>query len=103
MFADHLVVGHIGVDRAHEVVPVLRDVRDVRIAFAAVGFGVAEPVHPVARPAFAVLRRGHQLVDEFLIGGLARVGDESLDHLRFWWQAGEDEVQPAQQRSRRGK
>ena len=93
MFADQGIGGEIFVEGADEVIAVPGDVGDFGIAFAAVGFGVAEPVHPVARPAFAVARGVEELVDEGGVGGVGGCGEESGEGLGVGREADEDEVE----------
>ncbi len=69
VFAHELIVGHVGVERADQIVAVVRGADDFRIALGAVRFGIANPVHPVAGPALAELRAGQQLVDKLLDRG----------------------------------
>ena len=57
VFADQLIVGDIEVQRTNEIVPILPGVGDRRVALAAMGVGVAKPIHPVARPSFSECRR----------------------------------------------
>ena len=64
MFADELVGGHVGVEGADEIITVAPDVANLGVAFAAVGFGVAHEVHPVARPVFAERGGGEEAVGE---------------------------------------
>jgi hypothetical protein len=53
-FFDELRIRNVVVEGTDEVVAVLVSVWDLRIAFGAVGLGVADPVHEVAGPFFAV-------------------------------------------------
>ena len=55
VLVDELIIGNVGVDRAYDVVAILRRVGDVRIALATIGFSVAKPVHPIASPALSVV------------------------------------------------
>jgi len=74
VLADQLVVGHVLVERADQVVAILIRVGDRRVAFGAVGVRVAHDVHPVPRPALAVGGRSEQPVDL----ALERVGTRVL-------------------------
>ena len=62
-----LVVGEVGIDRLDHPVAIPPGVGPELIAFEAVGVGVVGDVEPVAGPAFAVVGRGEQAVDEFFI------------------------------------
>ena len=86
--ADQLRPGHVVVEGADQVVAVAPGVGDRRVALGTVGFGVAHPVHEVARPLLAELRAGQQGVDL----GFVRSGC-----VRRRRQAGEDKAgAPAQ-------
>ncbi len=60
MLHDKLVVGHIGIEGAHQVVPVTPGICDPEVAFMATGFGIADKIHPMSRPSLAVVRRGQE-------------------------------------------
>ena len=64
LLADELVIRHVGIERANEVVAIAPRLNDLRVAFAATGIGIADEVHPVAGEVFAVTRRGQQAVDD---------------------------------------
>ena len=68
LLADKLVVGDIGVEGADQVIAIAPRLRDGGVAFAAVGVGVADEVHPVAGEVFAVTRRSQQPVDHLRVG-----------------------------------
>ena len=44
VFADELIVGDVSVEGTNDVIPVAPSVGDGRVTFAAVAFGVAEPI-----------------------------------------------------------
>ena len=56
LFTDKLVVRDVVVKRANEVIAIAPGLRDVRVAFAPMGIGVADQIHPVAGEVFAVAR-----------------------------------------------
>ena len=62
-----LVVGEVGIERLDHPVAIPPGVGPELVAFEAVGVGVVGDVEPVAGPAFAVVGRGEQAVDEFFI------------------------------------
>ena len=80
VFEEELVVGDVGVEGADDVVTILRSIGNGGIPFAAVGLGVAEPVEPVASPAFAEAAGGEEVIDDFEVSLLGRIlsvgGDE---------------------------
>ena len=57
VFTQQLIVRHIGVERANEIIPVLIREWNARVALTAKRLGVTHPVHPVPRPAFPKMRR----------------------------------------------
>ena len=68
VFADELVVGDVVVEGADEVVAVAPGVGSVGVAFGAVGFAVADDVHPAAGHAFAEFWGGEEAVDDLFVG-----------------------------------
>ena len=58
LLTDELVVGHVGIEGADEVIAVAPSLRDGGISFATVRVGVTDEVHPVASEVFAVAGRG---------------------------------------------
>ena len=77
-FADHLVVGLVGIERLDDPIA---PPPDVRLALAhlgpiAVPIAIAPHVHPVPAPALAILRAGQQPIDHALISVVGRIGHE---------------------------
>ena len=64
VFDDELVVRHVGVESADDVVAVVVGVRDDRLELVAARLGVTDEVEPVARPALAERGGGEELVNE---------------------------------------
>ena len=64
---DELVEGLVAVERLHDPVAIFPDGARL-IEGVAVGIGVARQVEPVPAPALAVVRRGEQPIDHFLVG-----------------------------------
>ena len=62
-----------------------------------VAVGITDDIQPVPGPAFAIRRRGQQAIHQSGPGTRRLVGNESLDHSRFRWQAMQIERQPANQ------
>ena len=62
-FPDKLRIRHVIIEGPDEVVAVSVGVWDRWIAFRSVAFGVAHPVHEVARPLFTEGGRFKQLID----------------------------------------
>ena len=62
-----LVVAEVGIEGLDHPVAIPPGVGPELVAFEAVGVGVVGDVEPVAGPAFAVVGRGEQAVDEFFI------------------------------------
>ncbi len=92
---DKLIIGQVAIHGVDHPVAVEPDLAGL-VFFKAVGIGVAGGVQPDAGPSFAVMRRGEQAVDLFLICLRAVVVDEGID---FFWrgrQADEIEAETAQ-------
>ena len=98
VLANKLVVRHVRVQGADQVIAVSPGFQRVRVSLAAVRFRVAEQVHPVPRPALAVMRRGEQAVNLLLVRIRRGVVDELADLLRRGRQTGNGESQAPQQR-----
>ena len=56
VLAQQLIIGDISIQRTDEIVAVLVGMRDARITLAPKRLGVANPVHPMPRPALAKVR-----------------------------------------------
>ena len=56
LFTDKLVVRDVVVKGANEVIAIAPRLRNIRVAFAPMGIGVAYEIHPVAGEVFAVAR-----------------------------------------------
>ena len=63
VFAQELVVRHIGIQCADEIIAVLHGVRNARVALTAERLRVAHPIHPMPRPTLSKMRRGQQAID----------------------------------------
>ncbi len=70
VFPHELVVGNIRIEGPDQVIAIPPGVRDVEVLFMPIGFGEANEVHPVARPAFTVMRRCQQTVQHPRAPGL---------------------------------
>ena len=102
MFEDQSVDGHVLIEGPNEIVAVTPCAGDRWISLAAVGVGIADPVHPVACPSFAKSRGGEQGVDEpgplLVREGLPVVDDRGLlAEDRRGRQSGEIEGKPSQE------
>ncbi|EDY22388.1 hypothetical protein CfE428DRAFT_0513 [Chthoniobacter flavus Ellin428] len=75
---------------------------DVVIQVHAVRVGIAGGIQPVTRPVLAVVRRGHQLIDQLLVTIHAFVRHELLDERWFRRQAREIQRNPPHERARIG-
>jgi hypothetical protein len=64
----------------------------------AVGVGVASQVEPVPRLPFAIMRRGQQTIDQFLVRIRAGIVDEGIDFRGCGQEAEQIQRQPANQR-----
>ena len=97
VFADELVVGDVGVEGADEIVAVAPRVGHGCIALAAVGIGVARPIHPMTRPAFAETGRREERINRLGEGGGVWVGGEGGEFGGGGGQAAQGETQAAQE------
>ena len=68
VFANKLIVGDIAVEGANQIVAIAPRTANFVVPFVAVGFGVANHIHPVARPFFSKVRRREQMVDIRFVG-----------------------------------
>ena len=83
-----LVEGHVRVERIdHPVAP--RPIAASRVGLKAISIAVARAVEPPHRHAFAEVRRGEQLVDQFI--------EACLDLIHGRWQSGQVERKSAPQ------
>ena len=69
VLSQQLVVRHVFVQRANEIIPVLVGVRDTRVTLTPKRLRVAHPVHPMPRPTLAKVWRGEQALNRALDGG----------------------------------
>ena len=82
LLADQDIPGAVGIERPDQVIAIFVGVRPDRVARGvAVAVGIAGHVEPVPRPAFAVVARVQQPIDEALVGIGGLVGHERLDLL----------------------
>ena len=79
-----LVVGQVLIERADHVVPVGVGERIAPLLgkYITLGIGVAGYIQPVPSPAFAVVRRGQQAIDDFREGIGGAVGLKRGDFLK---------------------
>ena len=103
VFADELVVGHVAVEGADEVIPVTPGHRQFRVALAAVRFAVANQIHPVPRPTLPEPRRGEQPIHSLLVGIGRSVATEVLDLVDGGRQSRQRECDATQQRLAAGR
>ena len=78
LFADEAVVGFVVVERLNHIVAIAPDVGANFVGLEAVGVGVAGYVEPFAAPAFTVVGRGEQAIDDFREGVGGVIGQEGL-------------------------
>jgi len=97
LFDRELIEGHIGVEGFDDPVPVGPD-NAAAVFFVAVGVGVTREVEPAARPAFTVLRRGEQCIDETLVAVGSGVFNEGIGFRERGGHAGEIEMKAPRER-----
>ena len=103
LLPDEAIVGLVRVERLDQVVAVAVHLGPVHVELEPAGVRVADQIHPVARPALAVVRRGQQAIDQ----PRPRVGrgvvDEGVDLGGRRRQAEHVEVRAAHQRPLAGR
>ncbi len=72
------VVWLVLIERLNDVIAVAPGVRAGLVGFEPFTFGVSGEVQPMTRPPLAIVRRGEQPVDNFLVRVGRFVGDESV-------------------------
>src|ERR1041384_5543496 len=88
---DELGERHIAIDRVDHPVAIFPD-GPGRVDAIAIRIGIPRRVQPMTTPTFAVMRRGQQPVDGIFISLWRLIGNESLDLLSGWWNAGQVET-----------
>ena len=103
VFAHQLIVRHVAVERANEVIAVPPGHGGIGIAFHAMRLGISHQVHPVPRPLLAEARRSQQAVHlpGVCIGRAVRF--EGGQFVGRRGQAGEIEGKAPQQRAPVGR
>ena len=94
---DELVVRQVAIEGVDDVIAIRPDLARL-VLLVAVGVRVTRRVQPVPPPAFAVMRRGEQPLDDFVVSIFGFVGEKCIHVFRRGRQAREIEVQPPQQR-----
>ena len=97
LLTNELIVGQVGVEAVDDVIAVPPRVRSKLVVFEPVAFGVTDHVEPMASPAFAVVWRGEQPVDEPSIGARCGVGEIGGQLSRCGRQAEEIESDTSQE------
>ena len=88
------IVGLVVVEASDDIVAVVPGTVARMVVFKPFALGVADDIEPVPPPAFAVVRRGEEIVDEAGPGGVRGIGHEGLDLFRARRQADEIDEQP---------
>ena len=94
---EKLIIGQVAVEGVDDVIAI-RPHLARHVLLVAIAVRVTRRVEPVAPPAFAVMRRGQQLLGGLLVSVLRRVIEERIHLLHRRRQAHQVQVQPAQQR-----
>ena len=79
LLADELVVGLVFVQRADDVIAITPDIGFGAVALETVAFGIPYQVEPVAGPVLAVMGRGEEPINHFLVSVRRTVCEESID------------------------
>ena len=94
LFLHEAVVGLVVVEALDDVIAVVPGAVAWVVVFEPFALGVADDVEPVPPPAFAVVRRGEEVIDNALVGSIRRIGHEGLDLLGARRKADQIEEQP---------
>ena len=65
LLLDETVVRLVLIEALNHVVAIAPDIGPRFIGFEALAIGIARQIEPMARPAFAIVRRGQQRIDHF--------------------------------------
>ena len=102
----HAVVAFIGVQRFHDPIAPAPDLRravpDIRHRPPAVPIAVPPHVHPMPRPAFAVVRAGEQVINDPFVSVTGRIIQERMQLFAARRQADQVEIDAPQQYFLRG-
>ena len=80
LLGHELVERLVGIERADHIVPILERLGPRQVLVVeALGVGVTGRVEPMAAPAFAIVRRGQQTIDELFVSVGRRVGEICVD------------------------
>ncbi len=86
--AAKLIVRNVAIQRADHVVAIFPGIRNRRVELMAARFRVANEIEPVPSPAFAVVIRSEQPIDDFGEGVGRGVSGESLSFRGGWRETG---------------
>ena len=64
VLADELIVGHVVIESADQVVAILPGVGNCKVELVALRLGVAHHVEPMPRPALAIMGRVKEAIDD---------------------------------------
>ena len=99
LFLHEHIVGLVVIERLHHVIPKTPGVAVVDVGLKASAVRVASHIQPVTPPAFAILRRRQQLVDQTNPCVLRRLPLKRFNLLRSRWQANQIKVRTSNQSS----
>ena len=107
LFLREAGIGFVFIERSNDVVAIGPSIHPQLVFVIAAGVRVLDDVEPMPRPAFAVVLRIQQSIDEFFVSRAyrrcvfrLRFPHERLDFLRRRRQTDQVEVQPPNQRAR---
>ena len=99
MFGDKLVVRQILVESADDIVAIAVGVRQVHVELVPRGLGETHKIEPMPGPAFAVVRRIEQAVNDLLASARRIVSQEGIDLRGRRWQTDQIVSHTAEQRA----
>jgi len=94
LFLHEAVVGLVVVEALDDVIAVVPGAVAWMVVFEPFALGVADDVEPVPPPAFAVVGRGEEVIDNAFVGCFRGIGREGLDLLGARRKADQIEEQP---------
>ena len=88
LLLDEPVIRLVLIEALNDVVAVAPNIWPGFIGFEAFAIGITRQIEPMARPTFAVARRGEQTINHFSEGIRRLVIEKNLGLFRRRWQAG---------------
>src|SRR4051812_38112570 len=78
MFGHKLIVGHISIESANNVVTISPGILDGVIEFVPQGLGIANEIQPMAGPTLPKMRRREQAIHNFGVSSVGVIAEKGL-------------------------